>query len=247
MMLRISWRFSLLFPGMLIVVGLQGCVATRGWVKQQITPLEGRLSDAEGHVSRTQGRLADIEGDLSQVGGRVSGMEVRLKQTDEKVERALISLANLRLERKFVLDLKQGANFAFNSSLLTGKAKREIDGFLSDLEGELREPGGTIFLVAGHTDSTGSEDYNYELGRKRAASVARYLLTHNKIDPFRVITASYGENTPLADNATREGRRRNRRVEILVYREAITSSPAGTLPRAATKGREEFESRTGGR
>jgi len=158
----------------------------------------------------------------------VSNVEGRLNQTDAKAERALKSLANLRLERKLVLDLKRGTNFAFNSSALTDEAKREVDGFLSDLEGDLKEVGDTIFLVAGHTDSTGSEDYNYELGRKRAESVARYLITLKKVDPLRVVTASYGESVPLVDNTKQKGRRRNRRVEILVYREAIATSPAQT-------------------
>ena len=126
------------------------------------------------------------------------------------------------------MDLKRGTNFAFKSSALTDEAKREVDGFLSDLEVDLKEAGDTIFLVAGHTDSTGSEDYNYELGRKRAESVAKYLITHKKVDPLRVVTASYGESVPLVDNTKRKGRRRNRRVEILVYREGIATSPAQT-------------------
>jgi len=220
----IIWRFSLLFSGLLILVGLQGCVATQEWVTEQITSLKGRMSDAEGQLGQVQTRSADVEGRLSKVGGRVSNVEGRLNQTNAKAERALKSMANLRLERKFVLDLKRGANFALNSSALTNDAKRDVDGFLSDLEGDVKVAGDIIFVVAGHTDSTGTEDYNYELGRKRAERVARYLITHKKVDPLRVITASYGESVPLADNTKRKGRRRNRRVEILVYREGIVTS-----------------------
>jgi len=220
----IIWRFSLLFSGLLILVGLQGCVATQEWVTEQITSLKGRMSDAEGQLGQVQTRSADVEGRLSKVGGRVSNVEGRLNQTNAKAERALKSMANLRLERKFVLDLKRGANFALNSSALTNDAKRDVDGFLSDLEGDVKVAGDIIFVVAGHTDSTGTEDYNYELGRKRAERVARYLITHKKVDPLRVITASYGESVPLADNTNRKGRRRNRRVEILVYREGIVTS-----------------------
>ncbi len=221
-------RFSLFFSGLLILVGLQGCVATQDWVTQQIASLKGRLSDAEGQLGQVQARSADVEGRLGKVGGRVSNVEGRLNQTDAKAERALKGMANLRLERKFVLDLKRGANFALNSSALTDEAKRDVDGFLSDLEGDLLVAGDTIFVVAGHTDSSGSDDYNYELGRKRAERVARYLITHKKVDPLQVVTASYGESAPLADNTKRKGRRRNRRVEILVYREGIVTSPAQT-------------------
>jgi outer membrane protein OmpA-like peptidoglycan-associated protein len=188
-----------------VVLGLQGCLATRGWVTEQMIP----LSD------------------------RVSAVETRLGQTEAKADEALARLDNLRLEKRFVLDLKEGANFSMNSGALTADAKSQIDGFLSDL----KETDDAIFLVAGHTDSMGPESYNYELGQKRAASVARYIMNHRGIDPLRVTTVSYGEDSPLAENTSAEGRRKNRRVEILVYKEAITSAPGRSDPRAEVEDR----------
>jgi len=196
--------------GILSLLILQGCVATRGWVTEKFTPLEGRLSETTQHVDR--------------LGNRLSGAEGRLGQVDANAEQALARLARLRLERRLVLDLREGASFAFNSAALAEEARREIDGFLSDLRGDLGAGEGAIFLVAGHTDSIGSEDYNYELGRRRAESVARYLTTQKKLDPARMVTVSYGKSAPLGDNSTKEGRRKNRRVEILVYREDISSA-----------------------
>lgn len=200
-----------------ILVAVPGCIATRDWVTERIEPLAGRLSGAES-------RLSGTEGQLGQMGDRLSGSEVRLGQIDAKAEKALSSLGNLRLERRFVLDLREGANFAFNSASLTDHAKREIDAFFSDLKGDVEEFNHAVFLVAGHTDSVGSEDYNYELGRKRAESVARYLITQKKMDPLKVFAVSYGKSAPLADNANREGRNKNRRVEILVYKDAIATA-----------------------
>jgi hypothetical protein len=95
---------------------------------------------------------------------------------------------------------------------------------LSDLKGDAGE--GAMFVVAGHTDNVGSEEYNYELGKKRADAVGRYLITQKKLDPMRVIPVSYGESNPTTDNSSPQGRAKNRRVEILVYREGITSQPA---------------------
>jgi len=103
----------------------------------------------------------------------------------------------------------------------TAEAQHAIDTFLAQLNGTQD----ANFLIAGHTDTTGPEGYNYTLGQRRAASVARYLTMHKGIDPLRVTTVSYGEHVPLADNMTPQGRSKNRRVEILVYREAITSTP----------------------
>ena len=222
--IHINWKRTLyLLMSPIFLISIQGCVATRDWVTEQISPLAGRVSNTEGQ--------------LGQMGNRLSGTEVRLGQIDSKAEKALSSLGSLRLERRFVLDLREGANFAFNATSLTDQAKREIGAFFSDLKGDVEEMNSAVYLVAGHTDSVGSEDYNYELGRKRAESVARYLITHKKVDPLRVIPASYGKSAPLADNASREGRSKNRRVEILVYKEAIASaSSAGeTGPRAEAR------------
>ena len=78
---------------------------------------------------------------------------------------------NLHLERRLVLDSSTGPTFTSGSAALSGNAKREIDQFLGDLEGS---PGSgsaaseRVFMVAGYTDSVGHEDYNYELGQRRA-------------------------------------------------------------------------------
>jgi outer membrane protein OmpA-like peptidoglycan-associated protein len=158
--------------------------------------------------------------------------EGRLGEVDAKADRALSAISNLRLERKIVIDMKDGANFAFNSSSLPASAQREIDGFLSDLKGDTGE--GATFVVAGHTDNVGSEEYNYDLGKKRADAVGRYLVTQKKLDPIRVIPVSYGESNPASDNSNPQGRAKNRRVEILVYREGITSQPAMASAPAST-------------
>jgi outer membrane protein OmpA-like peptidoglycan-associated protein len=71
----------------------------------------------------------------------------------------------------------------------------------------------TVVEVAGHTDSTGSEQYNQALSERRADSVARYLQSQGVIQQ-RLITAGMGELHPVADNGTSAGRQANRRVEI---------------------------------
>jgi len=202
---------------------LQGCIATRDWVAEQLSPRDQRVAEAEGRLDKTDGRLSGAENRISGAEGRLSNAEGRIGQVDAKAEKALTSLGNLRLERRLVLDLKEGANFGFNSASLPQQAKKEIDGFLSDLKGDLTGTESAMFLVAGHTDNAGADDYNYDLGRKRAESVAKYLILQKKVDPMRVVTVSYGKSSPIVENNTREGRGKNRRVEILVYKEAVTS------------------------
>jgi outer membrane protein OmpA-like peptidoglycan-associated protein len=205
---------------------LPGCLATRDWVSEQLSPRDKRVTDAEGRIDQVGGRLSGAENRISGTETRLSSAEGRIGQVDTKAEKALSSLANLKLERKLVLDLKEGANFAFNSSALPAQAKKEIDGFLSDLKGDLAENETAVFLIAGHTDNAGPDDYNYELGKKRADNVAKYLILQKKVDPMRVVTVSYGKSAPLVENNNREGRGKNRRVEILVYRDGITTASA---------------------
>jgi peptidoglycan-associated lipoprotein len=203
----------------------QGCIATRDWVKEQMDPLSTRVSKDEERLTQSENQIGTLTGRVSGVEGRLGQYEGRLGQTDAKTDKALNALANLRLERRFVIDMKEGATFAFNSANLPAQAQKEIDGFLSDLKGDAASDS-TVFLVAGHTDNAGSEQYNYELGKKRAEAVSRYLIIQKKMDPLKVIAVSYGESAPLQDNSSSQGRAKNRRVEILVYRDAITSAPS---------------------
>lgn len=217
----------------------QGCVATRDWVREQMDPLAGRVSQGETRIGQTESQITGLGGRIGAVEGKLGEFDGRLGEVDAKTEKALSSLANLRLEKRAVIDMKDGANFAFNSANLPSQARKEIDGFLSDLKGDPNGMEGTVFLVAGHTDSAGSDDYNYELGKRRADAVSRYLITQKKLDPLRVVSVSYGKTAPAAENNTAKGRAKNRRVEILVYREGITSSPNASAPQTEQKNSQQ--------
>ena len=71
----------------------------------------------------------------------------------------------------------------------------------------------TVIEVAGHTDSTGSNEYNQQLSERRAGSVGAYLVTRGVLRD-RLIEIGMGEERPIADNATDSGRQANRRVEL---------------------------------
>jgi outer membrane protein OmpA-like peptidoglycan-associated protein len=100
--------------------------------------------------------------------------------------------------------------FDFDSSTIKPEGHELLDEVVVILEnnpeitGELR----------GHTDSTGSEEYNMQLSKKRAEAVEQYL--ENKgIDSSRLTSVPYGESQPIASNETPEGRMENRRVELV--------------------------------
>jgi len=77
----------------------------------------------------------------------------------------------------------------------------------------LEEDGKTKFVVSGHTDSTGTEEYNQGLSERRAASVKNWLVS-NGVSAKRLQVAGYGETRAKYDNGTKEGRKLNRRVEL---------------------------------
>jgi outer membrane protein OmpA-like peptidoglycan-associated protein len=152
----------------------------------------------------------------------------QLKPITGQQEQLQTQVNNLHLERKLVLDSSTGPTFASGSASLSPNAKREIDAFLGDMEGPTGSSAPSaasdrVFVVAGYTDSVGHEAYNYELGQRRATSVAGYLVGQKGLDPTQVRVVSYGASKPVDDNSSPSGRRKNRRVEILVYQEKIAS------------------------
>jgi outer membrane protein OmpA-like peptidoglycan-associated protein len=74
------------------------------------------------------------------------------------------------------------------------------------------------FLVVGHTDNIGSRAFNRALSKRRAGTVAKWLLAHNYVQPSWLKTHGAGEEEPVASNATPEGRAENRRVEVVALR-----------------------------
>ena len=197
-------------PGLLFLLALLGCGAMHGGQREQSLGVAQTVG-LMGRVVKIGSRLAD----------RVDDLEARVGRLEADATRARAQWGHLRLERQVVLDARQRALFAPGAASLTPEAQRALDQFLAPLTGQ----GDVVFLVSGHTDGTGAEGDNYALGWQRAASVAGYLTRHKGIEPLRVVTMSYGASIPLASNASPAGRRQNRRVELLAYRELRTAAP----------------------
>lgn len=124
-------------------------------------------------------------------------------------------IAGARVER-----VGEGIKITFSSSIMfdVDKAtlKNAYKGELGELAKILNKYADTNILLEGHTDSTGSEEYNLELSEKRAQSVENFLTTQN-VNPARFTIVGYGESQPIASNDTKEGRSENRRVEVAIY------------------------------
>ena len=113
----------------------------------------------------------------------------------------------------------EGIKITFNSGLLFDVNKATLrdasKAELAKLAQILNKYPDTNILVEGHTDNTGSEEYNLELSRQRAQSVENYLAGLN-VNPTRFTIMGYGESQPIATNETTEGRQQNRRVDLAI-------------------------------
>ena len=101
--------------------------------------------------------------------------------------------------------------FDFDKSVVKPDGKAKLDDLASKVRGVNLE----VVIAIGHADSIGSDAYNQKLSVRRAESVKAYLVSKG-IEANRIYTEGKGEKQPVADNRTREGRAKNRRVEIEV-------------------------------
>jgi len=101
--------------------------------------------------------------------------------------------------------------FYADSDILTPKGR----GALNTILPVLRHHPATRVEIAGHTDNLGTEDYNLALSQRRAETVKQYFLSQGVAEDH-LLTQGYGSSLPIADNATAEGRQRNRRTEVIV-------------------------------
>jgi outer membrane protein OmpA-like peptidoglycan-associated protein len=89
---------------------------------------------------------------------------------------------------------------------------------------------GYIITVEGATDSVGDSEYNYGLSQRRADAVIQYLASQHNIPAHKIYLIGLGKDKPVESNKTREGRAKNRRVDVRL----MTNTTASATPTSAT-------------
>ena len=147
------------------------------------------------------------------IGGTAGALIGRyMDKQAEELQRDLEGAKVERVGEGIKITFDSGLLFDVNSSTLQSASKTNI----VNLAEVLNKYDDTNILVEGHTDSSGSDEYNQTLSEKRAGSVSN-LLKLQGVDGARVITMGYGESQPVADNETAYGKQQNRRVDIAIY------------------------------
>jgi outer membrane protein OmpA-like peptidoglycan-associated protein len=136
-------------------------------------------------------------------------MDVQEKKLRDRLAGTGVSVT--RMGDNITLNMPSNITFALNSADLNAQFFNALDG----VSMVLKEYDKTVVEVAGHTDSSGSDQYNQSLSERRAQAVAGYLSSHG-VKTQRLITIGAGEGHPMASNDTEQGRSANRRVELTI-------------------------------
>jgi outer membrane protein OmpA-like peptidoglycan-associated protein len=135
-------------------------------------------------------------------------MDKRAEQLDKDLKDAKVE----RVGEGILVTFNSGILFDVNEADLKAAAKANIN----ELAKVLERYDDTDIVIAGHTDSSGKPEYNKELSERRAEAVAKYAEGQG-IKGVRIRTVGDGEEAPVADNDSEEGRAKNRRVEVAIF------------------------------
>lgn len=175
--------------GLATMLFATGC-ATKGFVRSEVAQSKAytdtRFTEAKSGVDRAQARA------------------------DEAFEKATLAerLANGQVEYEVVSEHR--VQFDFDDYRLTPDAELVLD----DLGAKLASYPRYVLEIRGYADATGPDRYNFRLGNERAESVQRHMMRRFEVPASRVAIVSFGEEDPMADNDSRDGREQNRRVQV---------------------------------
>ena len=205
------------------VVAFPAC-ATKGYVNEQITGVNGKVESLSKTVEETQERTKANEGKINVVdqkagaaqgaadAARKAAADADSKALEADAKAVAIDKASRKLVYSVTVSADQ-ADFAVGKGDLPDPAKARID----ELVARVKADGQNVYFeIEGHTDSTGPKSLNDKLGLERAEAAMKYLHDQHQIPLHKISVISYGPDKPVAPNKTRADRAQNRRIVINV-------------------------------
>jgi outer membrane protein OmpA-like peptidoglycan-associated protein len=204
-------------------------------IETRVTPGEGRVTDAETRLTSAEQNAQRLSGQIDELGQATTGLKENINAVQNTANAAMAGV-NATNERISMLDdyearQNMAVNFKVGSAVLSPEAKASLDQIATQAMNEKA----FIIQVTGFASADGNEEMNRRLSQRRADAVVRYLVENHNIPLRRIITPfGCGEANPVADNATREGREQNRRVEVSILVNKGLTAPAPTTGAAET-------------
>lgn len=224
-----KWMSAVTLAG-LVTVGLPAC-ATKGFVRQRVGEVNGKVDNLATSVEETQERTKKNEaaiGDVDQKAQAAGSAANQAQQSATAADTAAktanaranavgdktdaLDKASKRLVYTVVLSEDEG-QFKFGKTQLPDEAKAKLDEMIQKL---VADPNGAFIEIEGHTDNVGGKEINQKVGMERAEAVKKYLYEQYQIPLHKMNVISYGSEKPVASNKTKDGRAQNRRVVIRV-------------------------------
>ena len=162
-----------------------------------------------GHDAKQRRQRALIGAGVGGLSGGAVGAYMDKQEAELRAQMRESGVSVTRKGEDIVLNMPGNITFRTGSADLNPQFFKVLDGVAQ----VAKKYDKTIIEVAGHTDNVGGTEYNMQLSRRRAGSVAQYLMSRGVAEP-RIMTAGGGEEHPIASNATEQGRAANRRVEV---------------------------------
>lgn len=166
----------------------------------------------------TNQRIESVSSQVEDLQQKQQQTDIKLEQLSQSAQEALrrAQEAGVLAKGKVVFEQtfsEDRIKFKLDSYELDTAAKTALDEFAARTKGLESQ---YFVEIQGHTDDSGGERYNEELGQRRAEAVRRYLSRQHQLPLARLSTVSYGDTLPLESNKTRAGRTANRRVVLVV-------------------------------
>ncbi len=218
-----------------------GC-ASKNYVRQQTTPLINKTNELDDMTAKNSHDIKDVDqraqAGIQQVNAKTAEVDQKAQAAGQAADQAqtqannavhrvdTLSNAVANLDNYRVVT-ETSVHFGFNKDNLTKDAKSALDQLATDVTNTK----GYIVTVEGGTDSVGDSNYNYELSERRANAVIQYLAAEHNVPAYKIYLIGLGKDKPVDSNKTREGRAKNRRVDV-----RLMTNTAGTPAAPATTG-----------
>ncbi|RMA64267.1 OmpA family protein [Ulvibacter antarcticus] len=219
MKLIVKQLFSAVFA-LSMIISLGSCEATKNANNKQKGAVIGATGGAVlGAILGNnigKGGNGELGAVIGGVVGGTAGVLIgnKMDKQAQKIEEEIPGAEVIRVDDGIVITFDENSGVFFDTAKYNINAASQAN--LDKLTGILKEYPDTDVVVVGHTDSVGSDESNMLLSERRAKSVTTYFTATKGLSTSRFTTNWYGEQTPVADNATAEGRAKNRRVNIAI-------------------------------